>query len=197
MTSVDGAVRDVLPRLDRRGVRAALVGGLAVSVRTEPRFTRDVDLAIAVEDDRAAEALVHELRGEGYVVRAVVEQEERRRLATVRLLPPGVPEQGAVVDLLFASSGVEPEIVGLADRLEVFPAVLVPVARTGHLVATKLLSKTDRRPQDAADLEALRAHLTPDETELARTAVALIEQRGYARGRSLGADLAAYLTAAR
>jgi hypothetical protein len=37
----------------------ALVGGLAVSVRTEPRFTRDVDLAVAVFDDNEAEALIH------------------------------------------------------------------------------------------------------------------------------------------
>jgi hypothetical protein len=33
-----------------------LVGGLAVSVRTEPRFTRDVDLVVAISDDHAAEA---------------------------------------------------------------------------------------------------------------------------------------------
>jgi hypothetical protein len=29
-----------------------------VSVRVEPRFTRDIDLAVAVADDRAAEQLV-------------------------------------------------------------------------------------------------------------------------------------------
>jgi hypothetical protein len=32
-----------------------VVGGLAVSARTEPRFTRDVDLVIAVSDDQSAE----------------------------------------------------------------------------------------------------------------------------------------------
>jgi len=34
---------------------AALVGGLAVSARTEPRFTRDLDVAVAVPDDAGAE----------------------------------------------------------------------------------------------------------------------------------------------
>jgi hypothetical protein len=33
------------------------VGGLAVSSRCEPRFTRDLDLAVASPDDAAAEAL--------------------------------------------------------------------------------------------------------------------------------------------
>jgi hypothetical protein len=32
----------------------ALVGGLAVSVRVEPRFTRDIDLAVAVANDANA-----------------------------------------------------------------------------------------------------------------------------------------------
>jgi hypothetical protein len=39
--------------------RFALVGGLAVSVRAEVRFTRDVDLAVAVENDAEAESLVY------------------------------------------------------------------------------------------------------------------------------------------
>ena len=43
----------------------ALVGGLAVSVRTEPRFTRDLDLAVAVANDTEAEGLVHRLHGYG------------------------------------------------------------------------------------------------------------------------------------
>ncbi|MBA3393554.1 MAG: hypothetical protein H0T89_12975 [Deltaproteobacteria bacterium] len=39
----------------------ALIGGLAVSARTEPRFTRDIDVAVAVADDESAEAIVPEL----------------------------------------------------------------------------------------------------------------------------------------
>ncbi len=41
--------------LGRLGLRWALIGGLAVAVRAEPRFTRDVDLAVAVADDRELE----------------------------------------------------------------------------------------------------------------------------------------------
>ena len=39
-----------------------LVGGLAVSARCEPRFTRDIDIAVALADDAQAEKLVRALR---------------------------------------------------------------------------------------------------------------------------------------
>jgi hypothetical protein len=64
--------------------RWALVGGLAVSARCEPRFTRDIDLAVAVAGDSEAEALVRTLQGAGYRVLVSVEQEAVKRLATVQ-----------------------------------------------------------------------------------------------------------------
>ena len=45
------ALVDVTARLTRLGVSHALVGGLAISIRAEVRFTRDVDLAISVDSD--------------------------------------------------------------------------------------------------------------------------------------------------
>lgn len=42
--------------LTELGARFALVGGLAVSAWGEPRYTRDVDLAVAVERDDEARA---------------------------------------------------------------------------------------------------------------------------------------------
>lgn len=62
----------------------ALVGGLAVSIRAEVRFTRDVDLAVVVDDDADAEALVRELSTAGYRPLAMVEHEIMKRLSTVR-----------------------------------------------------------------------------------------------------------------
>ncbi len=56
------AARDVAAE----GKKFALVGGLAISVRAEVRFTRDVDLAVAVDDDAEAESLVHSLTIRGY-----------------------------------------------------------------------------------------------------------------------------------
>ena len=47
----------------------ALVGGLAVSARAEPRFTRDVDFAVALKSDREAEVLILAVQARGYRIR--------------------------------------------------------------------------------------------------------------------------------
>ena len=43
MTSLEAILRRIKADLTQAGVSFALIGGLAVSVRTEPRFTRDAD----------------------------------------------------------------------------------------------------------------------------------------------------------
>lgn len=185
---------DVLSQVARDlaalGHRFALVGGLATSLRAEPRTTRDVDLAVAVKDDVDAEKLVRNLVVRRYRVLVVLEHERTGRLATVRLLSPldGI----TVVDLLLASCGIEPEIVAEASAV-VLAGISLPVARAGHLVAMKLLADDDKRPQDRIDLVALRAVLSEAEIEAARTSCKLIEQRGTNRGRDLMAALEHWL----
>lgn len=170
----------------------ALIGGFAVSARAEPRFTRDVDVCVAVPDDGSAEQVARALVDRGYVVASIIEHAERRRLATVRLVSPVTG--GVVVDLLFASSGIETELVESAEPLELLPGVVAPVARAAPLVVLKLLARDDQsRPQDAADLVALRPRLTvADEGEVQRLA-ALVMARGYHRDRDLIGLSAAYL----
>lgn len=189
MNELERSLRRAVEDLGKLGVPHALVGGLAVSARAEPRLTRDADLAISVEDDAAAEAVVHALGSLGYAAVAVVEQAATGRLATARLVPPEAGS-GLVVDLLFASCGIEREIVQCAERIAVLPDLVVPVATTGHLVAMKLLARDDRhRPNDADDLRALAAVAEDDDWTDAASAVALIAERGCARGRDLRAAL--------
>ena len=116
MSALRASLRRIATDLDDLHARWAVVGGLAVSARAEPRNTRDVDVALAVTDDAAAERLVADLRARGYEVTALVEQTAIGRLATARLLPD---DRGAIVDLLFASSGVEDEVVREAERIVV------------------------------------------------------------------------------
>jgi len=196
MSKLEAALASLVARLASLHHRMALIGGLAVSARAEPRFTRDLDLAVSIAADREAEALVQQLVSEGYQTLALVEQEVTRRLATVRLAFPGQDARGVVADVLFASSGIEPEIVAAAEDLRVFRRVVVPVAQVGHLIALKLLSRDDRsRPQDAADLRALFAVADDVEIQRARAAAALIAQRGFARGRDLEHALREWLAA--
>jgi predicted nucleotidyltransferase len=172
--------------LSKQGREWSLAGGLAVSARTQPRFTRDVDLTVLVDDDAQAEATVRALRDAGYQVLATVEQEATRRLATARLLPPGERPEGVIVDLLFFSSGIEPEIVRAAERVEIVPGLQILLPRIGHLIAVKVLARDDRhRPQDLADLRALLDVATDQDLELARTALELIKERGCHRNKDL------------
>ena len=175
----------VLSALRQENVKGCIVGGLAVSARCEPRFTRDVDIAVVVDTDEHAEALIHALASHGLRMAGLVEQEAVGRLAMARLST----EDGLSVDLLIASSGIETEVVTNAEILEVVQGVLLPVARTGHLIALKLLSVAPGRETDAADLRNLAAVATQDEWNLASEAVAQIQERGFARGRQLDAEL--------
>ena len=179
------AASQVLSALRQENVKGCIVGGLAVSARCDPRFTRDVDIAVVVDTDEHAEALMHALASHGLQMAGLVEQEAVGRLAMVRLST----EDGLSVDLLIASSGIETEVVTNAEILEVVQGVLLPVARTGHLIALKLLSVAPGRETDAADLRNLAAVATQDEWNLASEAVAHIQDRGYARGRQLDDEL--------
>jgi hypothetical protein len=190
MNRLQTALADIGKLLDQKGIGWALVGGIAVSVRAEPRFTRDVDLAVAVESDREAERLVGDLRGAGYEILETVEQETTGRFATARLLPPGGDPGGVIVDLLFASSGIEPEVVATAEPLEVLPGLTVPVAGLPELIALKLLARDDvARPQDAGDLIALAPLATARDFESVRQLLHLIEDRKFHRGRDLSGEL--------
>jgi predicted nucleotidyltransferase len=101
---------------------------------------------------------------------------------------------GIVADLLFASSGIEPEIVAAAEAIDVLPGLRVPVACVGDLIALKLLARDDRRrPQDADDLAALRRVASAAEIDRARLAIRLIQDRGFHRGRDLPALLGTWL----
>jgi hypothetical protein len=178
-------LRAVAGVLEESNAQWALVGGLAVSVRVEPRFTRDIDLAVAVADDERAESLIREFAAAGFRLVMSLEQEALGRLATVRLLPPRETEDGIVVDVLFASSGIEPEICRDAEPLEMTPGVIVPVAQAGHLFALKVLAEAPDRPQDAVDLRALARALPSIERTRARAALARITALGAHRGKRL------------
>lgn len=191
MSELESALRRLVGDLIAEKIDFALVGGLAVSVRAEPRLTRDVDVAVSVSDDSEAEEIVRNLAARGYRP-DLVQEHERGRLATVRLTNPESP---IVTDLLFASSGIEPEVVAGAEVLEVLPGFEIPVATIGHLMALKLLARDDRvRPADADDLRALGALAEATDWDVARSAVNLIHQRGYARGRDLEATLSELAT---
>lgn len=183
VSAFDAAVKRAANDLDEVGARWAMVGGLAVAARSIPRFTKDVDFVVAVADDAAAESVIHQLGARGYTPQGIVEHEYLERLSTVRLIADPL---NVAIDLLFASSGIEAEIVAAATSIEILPDLQVPVASTGHLIALKVLA---RRGQDLTDLDALLAAAGEADIAQAREAAALIVARGFHRSQDVVGDL--------
>ena len=192
MTRLQKALIRLDTDLRAGGFRYALVGGFAVTLRAEPRTTRDLDVVLVVSGDQEAERVALILRMRGYTDHpkgAAIERSDGR-LATIRLISPPVDEDGAgvQVDLLVACVGIEPEVVAASQLLEVMPQVYVPVARSGHLVAMKVLAA---RPQDLEDIRMLLREMGDEDLEIARESLVLIERRGLLEdsNRSLLAEL--------
>jgi hypothetical protein len=177
VNALEAALRRIATDLDEHHRQWALVGGFAVSARAEPRFTRYIDAAVMVADDADSEELVRSLLASRYRMLASVEQDETGRLATVRLACP-VGDENIVVDLLFASSGIESEITQAAEMTEIVPGLSLPIATTGHLIALKLLARDDQtRPQDWMDLRALMNVATTSDRAQALESVRFISER--------------------
>lgn len=181
----------VATTLDALETKWALIGGLAVSSYCEPRFTRDIDLAISVKGDAEAEAFVNAWSSRNFTIDSVIEQDALGRLATVRSKESGSAD-GIFVDLLFASSGIEQEIALEAREMEIMANLWIPVARPAHLFALKLLCVDDQRPKDQIDLRELSPLIVAEELMATQKAIALIKDRGFHRGRDLEALLTQY-----
>ena len=99
MQSVDEVLRQAAADLEAIGARWAVIGGLAVAFRAEPRFTKDVDLAVAVADDQEAEGIVNRLQVRGYALASLIGQDYVNRLATARMVRPLAGSSSAFIDL--------------------------------------------------------------------------------------------------
>jgi len=101
LNPVERALKRIFSELGDAGVPCALIGGLAVSARAEPRTTRDVDVAISADGDDAAEQLVFHLQSRGYVMGTLLEQ-DRAQLLTAQ---HGLKVDSAETQVLGAARG--------------------------------------------------------------------------------------------
>lgn len=182
-------LQQVATAFDALGVPFALVGGFAVSVRAEPRFTRDVDVVAAVDGDAEAETLIRALRPHGLVPFSLVEQVATGRLAAARLRN----EHGMICDLMLATTGIEARILRGASKVALHTGLVLPVASAEHLLAMKVLAWDDNRPQDLVDIRAL-LQAAPDLDEVHATLQA-IQAAGAHRQQDLTRKLQGLLEA--
>lgn len=190
-------LRQVTDELQEMGAKFAVVGGLAVAARTEPRFTQDVDVALSVADDEEAEAVIGGLIRAGYRPVAEFDQRRANRLATMRLAPPGgnwidADEIVAPIDVICATCGIEPELVAAATDLLVARGLTLPTAQVPHLIAMKLLSESEARLKDRMDLQNLLGVALEDELARVPPLIDLMLERGYGREMDLHGKFEAF-----
>lgn len=164
-------------------IKWALIGGLAVSTHANPRFTNDIDLSVSVSSDKEVENIVFQLQQRKWRAEHIFEEQEKNYISTVRFTHPQHPD--IFIDMLFASSGIETEIVEEAIPLEALPDIHIKVAQIGHLLALKILSERDRREQDTLDIKSLLQESSDIDVAKAKEACLLITSRGFHRGRDL------------
>lgn len=140
---------ELLSVFNAHGVRYLIVGGVAVSFHAQPRATKDIDILIG-QDAVNSEAVFAALREFGAPIAGLAPKDFTEPDNFFRMGSPPV-----MVDLMPRISGVEFEsawqhrvIVPLNDNLS------VPFISRADLLAAKLAAG---RPQDLADVEALRS----------------------------------------
>ena len=134
--------------LNAQSARFCLVGGLARAFLAEARSTKDVDFAVSVPSEAAADEVVRQMQSSGFLLRSLFQRNDGA-LATARLTLGQIPTR---CDLLFSTSGLEGMVVEGAVIHEVTPGTHAPVITRPHLIAMKLVAA---RPQDLIDIEAL------------------------------------------
>jgi hypothetical protein len=152
---------DVFAALNEHGIRYVVVGGVAVVLHGHARLTVDLDLVIDLATEPTANAL-ELLAGLGFRPRLPVRAEdfadpairrdwvEQRHMQVFSLYDPADPLRE--IDI-FATYPVPFEQLYAASALVPLGEVSVRVASVDHLVAMK---EAAHRPQDLADIEALR-----------------------------------------
>jgi predicted nucleotidyltransferase len=152
---------DVLAALADAEVRFVIVGGVAVNLQGVPRFTSDLDVAVAIDDGSLATA-ARVLHGLGLRNRLPVREEELslpevvrgwirdRSLRAFTFVDPDDPLRE--VDIVLESPVPFEEMDRTADRMTAGGLTLA-VASIDVLVRMKAGTG---RSQDASDVDALR-----------------------------------------
>jgi len=122
----------------------------------------------------------------GFNNKQILMQTEPTQKLGIRLTIPTLTKESAPLDLLYSSSGIEKEVVESAENIEIFPQIFIPIATRAHLLAMKILSENEAdRIQDILDIKSLLSEATESDIKTAKEALALIEKRGFSRGKNL------------
>lgn len=137
-------VEDATTLLSARGTGFAVIGGIAVSFRGEPRMTADLDLVAALDVDGALDLLQALPSSKLEPLFDDVEDVVRSSF----IVPLRHRETGIGVDLAVGLSGFERRLIERATE-EAVGDTTVPVATAEDLLLMKMLAGRARDVEDA------------------------------------------------
>lgn len=141
--------KHLMKELDNRGVRYALVGGVAMAFYTEPRFTRDIDLLVETEDFDRVKSI---LEKDGYFESASPWTFRNVAIELHRFLKVTTEEDEMLIDILVAKDEEVRKVIQNAVEAESEEG-RVMLANKKDLI---WLKKTRDSKQDQADIEKLK-----------------------------------------
>ena len=145
------ALIDIIEVLKKRKIRFAVIGGLAVSWRGEPRATGDVDIVVDM-DVKQAVALKDELNQTPF---SPLFPEVSEVIESSFILPLIHDEAKVTVDLSLGLSGFEKQLIKRATDIEL-EGHSVPVTTSEDLILLKLCAGRQRDMDDISRLVYLR-----------------------------------------
>lgn len=138
---------DLIAWLQAASVQGVIIGGIAASILGRPRFTRDVDVSVLVDEARWPDFLERSEQ-HGFTTRRpdALEFARQTRVLLLRHAPTSVD-----VDVLLAALPFEADVISRA-RLVPLGNLMVPLPTPEDLVIMKVVA---HRPQDLLDIEAI------------------------------------------
>lgn len=141
------ALHDLSAWLSATGTDGVIIGGVAASLLSRPRLTRDVDAMVVLDEEKWVEFLAAG-EGLGFVPRLADPLGFARK---ARVLLVRHEASGVDVDVAFGALPFEEEALARAAWVEV-SGILVPLPTVEDLIIMKAVA---HRPRDLSDVESL------------------------------------------
>jgi len=144
---------DAAAFLTGHSIPFAVIGGIAASIRGEPRFTADVDAVIGVEVEDALRLLAAAAASPPF---EPLFPDAAEVVKTALILPLRHRKTRIRVDLALGLTGFERRLIRRAPR-EDLGGLLVPIATAEDLLLMKVLAGRPRDLEDAKNIVWRRA----------------------------------------
>jgi predicted nucleotidyltransferase len=127
----------------------ALIGGVAVSARSRPRATKDIDFLVHAEEYALSKTIPKMISKKGYEYKIFKGGLLDPINGVIRILDE---DGGEFVDLIPLFWNWQKEAIENAEEIEIFDGIIIPIAKTEDLIVLKLKAGGSQDMLDAQEL---------------------------------------------